>query len=142
MVTPGVHSWVHLVVERTQSTVAYYINNTLITSASKGSFTYNAWDQVRIGGSPWATQYCRARISDVRLFNRALTVAERNNVMNGLHVTGGLVGHWPMNEGEDGTVSYGGDTYDVKDLSGNNNHGNNAGATWVKETGDNVPTVI
>ena len=142
LATPGVNSWVHLIVERTQSNIAYYVNNILTASQGKGTFTYNAWDQVRIGGSPWATQYCRARICDVRLFNRALTAAEHLNVMNGLAVTNGLIGHWPMNEGQNGTISHGGDTYDVKDLSGNNNHGSNVGAVWVKEVGSEVPTAI
>jgi hypothetical protein len=61
-------------------------------------------------------------IDDVRIYNRALSAEEVSKLYRGEWVSDtGLVGHWEMDEG------YGGQ---VRDKSGNGNHGTIYGATW------------
>jgi hypothetical protein len=66
-------------------------------------------------------------IFDVRIWNTVRTAKEIVDNMN-TKLTGnepGLVGYWPLNEGS-GTIAH--------DLSGNGNHGEIHGATWVDPT--------
>jgi hypothetical protein len=61
-------------------------------------------------------------IDDVRIYNRALSAEEVSKLYRGEWVSDtGLVGHWEMDEGHGGQV---------RDKSGNGNHGTIYGATW------------
>jgi hypothetical protein len=72
------------------------------------------------------------RLDDVRIYNRALSATEVEQLYEGRFTdTTGLVGHWKMDEGTDGTCAGG---LDVCDHSGNENHGDNVGATWQTGT--------
>jgi len=53
-------------------------------------------------------------IDDVRIYNRALTAGEIEQLHRGVHITDGFVGYWPLNEMQDCTAN---------DYSGNLNHG-------------------
>jgi len=63
------------------------------------------------------------KIGDVRIYNRALSKSEIQNLYNGKHISDGLVGYWPLNEGK-GDTAYG--------HSGNESHGTLEGdPQWV-----------
>ncbi len=51
-----------------------------------------------IGGS---SNFLKGKLDDVRIYDRALSESEIEDLYNGKNITGGLVGHWTMNEGEE-----------------------------------------
>ncbi len=72
-----------------------------------------------------STYYLKGLIDDVRIYNRALSAGEIEDIYKGKNTSAsGLVGHWSMHEGEEGFVS---------DISGNNNHGTIVGAQWTTD---------
>lgn len=69
-------------------------------------------------------------LDDVRLYNRALSLAEIQSLAlsrSRLNITDGLVGYWPL---DDGNVSKTSTNANVMDRSGNENHGTPSGAIW------------
>lgn len=69
-------------------------------------------------------------LDDVRLYNRELSSAEIQSLAlsrSRLNITDGLVGYWPL---DDGNVSKTSTNANVMDRSGNDNHGTPSGAIW------------
>ncbi len=88
------------------------------------SMTVNSANLI-IGGQPgWAL--FGGKLKDVRIYNRALSAEEVEQLYKGYDIRNGLVGHWPLNEAE-GETAY--------DRSGNDNHGTllpaGDGPTWT-----------
>jgi len=71
-----------------------------------------SWSYLRIG--PQAGRGLGQVLSDVRIYDRALSANEIKSLYQGQKITAGLVGHWPLDEGK-GDTAY--------DHSGNENHG-------------------
>jgi hypothetical protein len=69
------------------------------------------------------SDFFKGQISDVRIYDRALSAEEVEQLYKGYDIRNGLVGHWPLNEGQ-GTTAY--------DRSGNGNDGTLIGGpTWT-----------
>ncbi len=78
------------------------------------------------GGIDGANGWFNGKINNSRIYNRALSEQEIQNLYNGIHIPQGLVGWWNFNEGEGITT---------EDLSGNENHGTLEGeVTWSEDT--------
>jgi hypothetical protein len=69
---------------------------------------------LEFGGFGDVNSFFTGLLKDVRIYNKALTSDEVEELYNKDYIPDGLIGWWPLNETE-------GDT--VYDLSGNNNHG-------------------
>ena len=50
------------------------------------------------------THHFRGKVKDVRIYNRSISLSELDDLYNGVHVSSGLIHHWPVNEGEGTTV--------------------------------------
>jgi len=83
-----------------------------------------------IGSRTGNTNLFNGKLWNIRLYNRVLNDDEINASNNGVLITNGLVGYWPLNEGF-GTIAY--------DESGNNNNGTIVNGAW--ETQANVPII-
>jgi hypothetical protein len=115
------NKWVHFVVTFDGSTHKIYADGNEVGTSSEG---LNTDDQnFVIGEYLSGSDYFDGKIDDVRIYNRALSEAEVQEVMSGEDtVPSGLVGYWKFNEGE-GTTAY--------DSTENNNDGTIDGASWV-----------
>ncbi len=112
-----------------------YLNGQEINESFSTGGVQNTFQQT-IGSDPSGGRNWDGKISNVQIYNRALSASEIKQLYEGrYHDTTGLVGHWRMSEGANGTCPGGAD---VCDHSGNENHGTNNGATW----GDNAPTRV
>lgn len=102
-----------------------FLNGQLESSlASSGTITWDS-NPVLIGKYPWLDpQIFSGYIRNIQIWNRALTQEEIQEKMNQIlnpENEEGLVGYWPINEGE-GNI--------LHDISGNGNDGNVNGAEW------------
>lgn len=104
----------------------FYVNEAFASSTRSGEINNGDGNIIAIGAinasSP--TQYFDGFISDVRIYNRALESTEISDLYNGVNITDGLVGHWPLGEGSGATAN---------DVSGNNNNGSINNGIWVSD---------
>lgn len=141
------NQWYMVTVEMDRSSVsndpAFYVNGVLKTTTESttpsGSFLTDAAENFNIGGSPEAAaNWFPGKIREVSIHNLALSGAQLDRIYqhNGFmpsEYSSGLLAHWLMNDGADGT-SADGDT--ISDDSGNglnctgNDGANNTGLTW------------
>jgi hypothetical protein len=129
-----VNQWYHMVVtfdgSETTNNTKIYLNGVL---DNQGTWALDYVPQTsastKIGGGAY---WLDGSLDDVRIYNRALSATEIEQLYEGrFNDTTGLVGHWKMDEMANGTCPGG---LDVCDHSGNENHGNNVGATWQTGT--------
>ena len=107
-------SWHHLVGAREGSLLTVYLDGVNKINAS-GAGNIPFLDKLLIGARPSpVSSFFNGQISDVRIYNRALSAEEVEQLYKGYDIRNGLVGHWPLNEGQ-GTTAY--------DRSGNGNDG-------------------
>jgi hypothetical protein len=119
------NEWNHITVAVGQDTSWMYINGILDTiKENTDSVTSDTGRiPILIGGmlnSPPC--HFKGSIDEVRVYNRALSGSEINNIYD---LEKNLVGRWPFEEGS-------GDT--VHDVSNNNMNGMRISATWVADT--------
>jgi len=106
-------------------TVKHYINGNYIASLNIGSVEQSTNGNAFTGKVPWDGRAVNGLISDLQIYNTALTPQEIQYLyqegLGGAPIRlGSLVGWWPLNG-------------DAKDYSGNNNHGTiNGGVTFVQ----------
>ncbi|MHC4744161.1 MAG: LamG-like jellyroll fold domain-containing protein, partial [Planctomycetota bacterium] len=123
--------WYHVVALRNATTQAMYIDGSLECSGAcaDGQIDYDGGsyddDGVSIGratttNSPNGAQQVNAKMDDVRIYNRALSPGEVEQLY-GQGADDGLVGHWKFDEGG-GSIAY--------DSAGDND-GVVYGATWA-----------
>ncbi len=119
------NDWHHVATVGDGSNITFYLDgvNLAGTDVMVNFPSGNSTNDMRIGHAHWAPGgYFDGKIDEFRIWNTARTQTQiRDNMCRQL--TGsetGLVGYWPMNEGEDNTCSGG---QDVCDQSGNGNHG-------------------
>ena len=99
------------------------------TSAGSGSFDnpLNGSDPVRFATAQ-SSKYLDGTAWDIRIYNRALSLAERQSIYHSRgadNITNGLVGRWLMNEGTEGATASGASS--CIDISGHGTHGTPAG---------------
>jgi hypothetical protein len=78
----GLNTWTHLAMTYDGANMRFYVNGALVgTRAATGSIATST-NPLRIGGNaPWG-EYFAGQIDDVRVYNRALTLAEIQTDMN------------------------------------------------------------
>ena len=116
--------WIHWSVVWKDGNWSAYKNGQEIESNRSYDGVPDLRDGIYIGKSGYTnSRYLNGSINEVRVWNKALSQQEiQDNMNNRLEGNEeGLIGYWPMNEGE-GTTVY--------DKSTNNNDGTIYGATW------------
>jgi hypothetical protein len=114
--------WYHVAATWDGSTARLYLNGQLdIAPYSRSGAIATDVRPVYIGGRP-STDYFDGMIYDVRLYSRALSQAEINNVA-------GLSGHWRFSEGTGTTAADTSGVAGAATLSG--------GATWITDCAGN-----
>lgn len=111
--TPELNNWYHVVVTRDENNLlTFYVNGTSVASATR---TQAVPDSVfQFGGTnKTSSRNSNSKISDVRVYDRALSAQEISNLYED-----GLIGHWKL-EG------------DFQDYSGQGNDATNNAATWT-----------
>jgi hypothetical protein len=102
-------NWAHVAFTREYGdSIAVYINGTMLMSAEDSDAPADL-------DAPYL--YCNDRVDELQIWNRALSAAEIQNIMNRAinpQQVSSLVGYWRFEEGS-GTTAY--------DLSGNGNNG-------------------
>lgn len=131
----ALNTWYSVIcVIRNPTDMTIYINGVddggTYTGSAIGLITYRS--QVgRLGNQAIASGWdLTGYLDDVRLYNRSLSVAEVQSLAlsrSRLNITDGLVGYWPL---DDGNVSKTSTNANVMDRSGNENHGTPSGAIW------------
>lgn len=119
-------TYYHVVFRKNGSSLELFLNGKLeksivdITSCSTDNQL-----PVYIGkrGGTLNPAFYKGIIDDIGIYNRALSLCEINQLYT-LHISGGLLAHYPL----------GGNTLDI---SGNNHHGSNQGATFVPDRNGN-----
>ncbi len=124
------NKWIHVVATYSSVTgeMKLYVNGDIDkteTHSNGGLIEINS-KNLRIGNRGDDSQYWDGKMDNVRIYNRALSAQEVEDLYNGKEVGSGLVGWWAMNEGTGGTVT---------DYSGNGNTGTIYGATWLDGRG-------
>ncbi len=116
-------SWYFFAITFDGTTFRQFVDGYLVNSQDMGYITSSGW---RIGMSTAADRRFPGLINNPRIYNRALSEQEIQNLYNSIHISEGLVGWWNFNEGEGITT---------EDLSGNENHGTiHGGVTWTTDT--------
>ncbi len=125
--TANFNKWFHVLAIWDGTYARMYVNGMQegISSAGSGS-NMAATQPINIGRGYGSSRHFLGQISDVRIYNRALSAEEVEQLYKGYDIRSGLVGHWPLNEAE-GETAY--------DRSGNGNNGTllpaGNGPTWT-----------
>jgi len=116
-------NWYHVVMTWDGTTQKLYANGSLSNSKGTSGTSGNPEYDLTVGRrSDASSLFFNGLIDDARVYNRALSAEEVSKLYKGEWVSDtGLVGHWEMDEGHGGQV---------RDKSGNGNHGTIYGATW------------
>ena len=77
-----VNTWSHLATTYNGSTLALYVNGTVVASSVVTGNILTSTGALRIGGNNVAAEWFKGRLDDVRIYNRALTPAELTADMN------------------------------------------------------------
>jgi len=109
--------WVHLVLTKHADDVALYVNGVL-THTDQVSGQNVLSTQMHFGGRGTTDEYFHGAIDDIRIYNRALNVAEIRSLYH---------------EGGWGAVAYYPFSGNALDSSGNGNHGTVIGATLTTD---------
>jgi hypothetical protein len=111
-----INRWTHVVGLNNNGNVSIYINNVLqagttapYIGAGASGFYLGKNTLVEKGNAPF-----EGIISEVRIYNRALSAIEIENLYKGYDVTNRLVGYWKLDE-DSGTIAH--------DSTANNNNG-------------------
>lgn len=99
-----VDEWDHYAVTFDGSTIKLYLNANLVDSQSVTGPVSDTAAPMIVGGTTAGTAMFQGSISDVRLYDVALSVADIVNIYRGIPVNGGLVGNWNFDEGTGGTA--------------------------------------
>jgi hypothetical protein len=139
------NTWHHVAVTYNDASVAndpvLYLNGTSRTVTEfmtpSGTRSSDAAFNFTIGATEGGGQAFDGLIQDVRVYSRILNAAEIAALYNArsrdFQITSGLVGHWPLDDGPDGSSA---DTDVARDRAGKGNNGtgddgaNNTGLTW------------
>ena len=117
------NKWHHIALSNSVHTTTIYVDGVYygVTTTASTQRTQNLEIGRWIGGN----HYFQGLMSEVRLFNRALSVAEiKSNMYRSIVAETGLKGYWRLDEGKL-NAGPGGKT--AVDLSGNGNHGDDNG---------------
>ena len=102
------NQWHHIVAVFDKPTIKIFIDGAEEATASYNyAINFNVTTITLIGASNWkrTSQRFSGIISEVRIYNRALSVTEIDDIYRHHDVTDGLVGYWKLDEGS-GTIAY------------------------------------
>jgi len=111
-IVPYFEKWSYVLFVSTGDTLTLYINGKKFEE-TKNFPIRGRHSGIAYGNLSYPYMF-KGRTDDVRIYNRALSESEIQSLYKGQNITDGLVGHWPLSEGQGCTVY---------DHSGNNNHG-------------------
>lgn len=123
---PPTNTWTHLAYTYDGAIGRFYVNGTLTASTGtlgdSSKVKIGSWG-LYIGRDGMASQYpLNGSINGIKIFNRALPENEIKDNMGGKDSEKGLLGHWPLNEGN-GSI--------IRDLSVFRHDGTlNGAGTW------------
>ncbi|MDQ6862404.1 MAG: LamG domain-containing protein [Thermoproteota archaeon] len=117
------NSWTHVVASVDGRTLNLYKNSILVaTYPFTDVYTYPTIPlPVKIAFGALQYHYWTGDISDLQIYSRALSQSEIASILNGHHISNGLIGWWLLNEGS-GTSIF--------DSSGKANNGIIHNAIW------------
>jgi hypothetical protein len=118
-------TWMHIVVNKTTGGItAIYINGNDVTESTTAWWAPGT-NNYRIGQRDSGTpRPFEGQMDDVRIYNRQLSAAEIQSLYlsrSRLNITDGLIGWWPLDQGDDGATAL--TTPSALDISGSGNHG-------------------
>ena len=111
------NQWHHIVAVFDKPTIEIFVDGAEEATASYNyDINYDVTTITLLGASNWMRTFQRFSgiISEVRIYNRALSATEINDIYRYHDVTDGLVGYWKLDEGS-GTIAH--------DSSGYSNNG-------------------
>jgi hypothetical protein len=76
-----VNNWTHLATSYDGATLRFYVNGTQVSSVARAGAIATSSRPLQIGGDSIYGQFFQGTIDEVRIYNRALTVAEIQNDM-------------------------------------------------------------
>src|SRR5262249_37489705 len=76
------NTWAHLAATYDGATTRIYVNGTLVTNKAQTGTITTSTNPLQIGGDSLYGGYFAGRIDEVRIYNRALSVAEIQSDMN------------------------------------------------------------
>ena len=118
-ITPAdyLNNWKHILVVNDGTNFSLYVDGQLVsTQAPNAAAPASKTTTVQIASRQNGSAVFNGQLSDVRIFNKALSGAEVSDIYNGSTsvATANLLVHYPMAEGVGTTIH---------DVSGNGNHG-------------------
>jgi len=124
-ISPVGGTWYHFAGTYNKVITCIYRDGDLTNSANyTDTISSTVGTAITIGSNTTTdtTQFCRAIVADMRIYNRALSANEMNAVFacrghDG--ILSGLVGRWPLNEGVDTLSATTNVFYDVSDYKNN-----------------------
>jgi len=124
------NQWYHVGIAYNSSLISLYINGNKVgeTSFSSSQYNVNTGTGLKLGNN--TKGYFNGTISDVSIWNKALSQTEIQKLMISTPDTSdnNLVGYWPLNDGSGSSV---------KDYSSNSNNGSIYNGTWK----NSAPTI-
>ena len=122
-------NWYHFAFVKTGTgdNLNVYINGILQTSYTGTVGNMNGGSIMYLGKWHLNTYQIKGSISEVRIYNTALSEPQVGLLYNGTDITEGLVSHWKLDE-EDGTIA--------EDSFGDNDGTLNGGPYWTRQTTD------
>ena len=124
------NQWYHIVAVFDKPTMRIFVDGVEEATASYNyDINYDVTTITLIGASNWmrTSQRFSGIISEVHIYNRALSATEIDNIYRNHNVVNGLVGYWKLNEGS-GTIA--------NDSTANNNSGTLYGnPEWFTSSG-------
>lgn len=95
--TPTLDDWYHIVGVKGPDYQRLYINNVEQYEASH-SGALDKGSDITFGGANY--DYFDGKLDDIRIYDRALSATEVEDLYSGKNITSGLVAYWPLDENE------------------------------------------
>jgi photosystem II stability/assembly factor-like uncharacterized protein len=127
----AVGQWKHLALVYTSGHVSMYINGALVSTVAGDAGTIQTYLTLKMGADALITSKCwNGALDEVRLYNRALTLAEIQALYNPPDLSNGLLVYYPLNG-------------NANDASGNGHNGvSHGGVAWTTDRNGNPNSAV